>query len=141
MVSLLADVDGPGRLALIAEVDPSAGGDVVALGNVVGVDDNRAEIAVVVADAWQRQGIGAMLVERLLQEAESLGYTQFLAEALSDNPATWPLLRRVARVESARTRLGVSEIVFARQRAEVAAAGDSDRLLVQAQKLCSTVVQ
>jgi RimJ/RimL family protein N-acetyltransferase len=139
LIRMLADVDDPRRLALIVELDPSAGGDVVALGNVAAADDDSAEIALVVADTWQRRGIGTALAERLLQEAESRGWTRFVAEVLSENPAARPLLHRVAIVRSSRTRLGVSEITFARRASAIP--GDNDDRRRVAAELCPTFVE
>jgi GNAT superfamily N-acetyltransferase len=115
VVRMLADVDDPRRLALIAELDNADGGDVVALGNVGTLDDGRAEVGLVVADAWQRQGIGVALAARLLHAAGVRGYQRFVVYGLSDNPALRPLLNHLADVVSTETRDGVSEITFVRR--------------------------
>jgi GNAT superfamily N-acetyltransferase len=112
----LADVDDSRRLALVAELDECNSGDVVALGNVVAGDGDRAEVGLVVADAWQRRRIGVALAVRLLRAAEARGYDRFVIHELWDNLAVRPLLRRVADVVSINTRYGVSEITFVRRR-------------------------
>src|SRR4051794_2548030 len=44
-----------------------------------------AEVAVVIADAWQGRGVGAVLLERLVERAHALGVTEFTATQLADN--------------------------------------------------------
>jgi GNAT superfamily N-acetyltransferase len=123
LLRMLADVDDPRRLALVAERDAAGGGDVVALANMGVGDDNHAELGLVVADAWQRQGIGVALAARLLQAAEVRGYHRFVVHGVSDNPALRPLINHIADVVSTNTRFGVSEITFVRRRP----AGSSSR--------------
>jgi acetyltransferase len=123
LLRLLADVDDPRRIALVAESGDAGGGDVVALGNVGPTDDGRGELGLVVADAWQRQGIGTALANRLLQAADARGYRRFVVHSLAANPALRPLLSHIAEVVSTTTRYGVSEVAFIRRRpVEVAAA-------------------
>jgi len=116
VVRALAEVDDTRRLALVVESRNEGGRDVVALGNVSGRDDNLAEVGVVVADSWQRQGIGVALATALLQAAEARGYDRFVVHGCWHNPALLPLLHHVADIESATTRSGVSEITFVRRR-------------------------
>jgi GNAT superfamily N-acetyltransferase len=115
LLRLLADVDDPRRIVLVAE-SGDAGGDVGRLGNVGPTDDGRGELGLVVADAWQRQGIGAALTNRLLQAADARGYRRFVVHSLAANPALRPLLSHVAEVLSTATRYGVSEVAFIRRR-------------------------
>ena len=115
IVRMLADVDGVHRLGIVAELDHAHGCDVVALGNV-GIGEGLPEFGIVVADAWQRQGIGIAVIDRMLQAAERLGHQRFVVHALYENPAMRKLLDHVADVESTCTRQGVMEITFVRRR-------------------------
>jgi GNAT superfamily N-acetyltransferase len=112
LVHMLANVDDPRRLALVAEVNHGDGYNVVALGNVGGIDHDHAELGLVVADAWQRRGIGLALATEVLRAAEGRGYQRFVVHACSDNPALRPFLSHVANVVERTTRRGVSEITF-----------------------------
>jgi GNAT superfamily N-acetyltransferase len=96
----------------VAEVNHGDGHHVVALGNVGGIDDDHAELGLVVADAWQRRGIGLALATEVLRAAERRGYQRFVVHAVSDNPALRPFLSHVANVVARTTRRGVSEITF-----------------------------
>jgi len=115
LLRLLTDVDDIRRIALVAELDVD-GGDAVAFGNVCALDDDRAELGLVVADAWQRQGIGIALASRVLHAAETHGYHRFVVHGLLGNPALRPLLRHVGDIVSATTRADVTEIAFVRRR-------------------------
>lgn len=55
-----------------------------------------ADLAIVVADAWQKQGIGTRLVAALADRALSNGITAFAVDVQGDNDASIRLLRRVA---------------------------------------------
>jgi GNAT superfamily N-acetyltransferase len=115
LLRMLADVDDPGRLTLIAELDDADGGQVVALGNMAALDGDRAELGLVVADCWQRQGIGVALAARLLHAAELRGLRRFVVHGRWDNPAFRQVLGHTADVISETMRFGVSEIVFVRR--------------------------
>ena len=116
LLRTLTDVDDLERLALVAELDECNSGDVVGLGNVVACEDGRSEVGLVVADAWQCQGIGIALVARLLRAAEARGHERFVIHERWDNQALRPLLRRVGDVVSIDTNFGISEITFVRRR-------------------------
>ena len=116
LLRTLTDVDDLWRLALVAELDERDSGDVVGLGNVVAGEDDRSEVGLVVADAWQRRGIGTALAIRLLRAADARGHDRFVIHEHSNNPALRPLLRRVGEVVSTNIRSGVSEIAFVRRR-------------------------
>lgn len=51
----------------------TAGGRIVALGHLLW-DDDEAEVALLVEDAWQRRGLGTDLLHRLLAMAAGMGY-------------------------------------------------------------------
>ena len=116
LVRRLACVDYRRRLAVVAE-DEGAGcaGVVVALASFSAVDETTAEVAVVVQDDWQRQGVGTALVSTLLDAAEKRGFDRFVATIAADNSIIRRLLDRFGRVVASHTSLGVSELVFVRR--------------------------
>jgi succinyl-CoA synthetase alpha subunit/RimJ/RimL family protein N-acetyltransferase len=77
------DVDYADRLALVAEsgVPPR----IVAHAAYVREDAERAEIAFLVADAWQGKGISTVLLAHLAAAAEQHGITTFTAQVLPAN--------------------------------------------------------
>jgi GNAT superfamily N-acetyltransferase len=58
LVRRLACVDYRRRLAVVAEDEGAGCAGVVALASFSAVDETTAEVAVVVQDDWQRQGVG-----------------------------------------------------------------------------------
>ncbi|HEU4425512.1 MAG TPA: GNAT family N-acetyltransferase, partial [Pilimelia sp.] len=72
------------------------GDEVVAHGmcSAVAGRDDVAELAVVVADAWQHRGLGPLLSRRLLAAARRRGVREIGMTVLADN---YPALRLVGR--------------------------------------------
>jgi GNAT superfamily N-acetyltransferase len=96
--------------ALVALVDD----DIVGVAEYVRdpADPRRAELAVLVADPWQRHGVGRLLVGCLARTASWRGITAFEAgvlpgnrQALSAIRTAWPLARPWHEDGSARFRL------------------------------------
>ena len=61
--------------------------DVIAMAQCVGTGDAEAEFALVVADQWQRQGIGTALCEAILQHVRNRGLARLGGFVLTDNRA------------------------------------------------------
>jgi RimJ/RimL family protein N-acetyltransferase len=75
-------VDHRDREALVATVD----GEIVGIARFDRLDDPAdAEVAFVVADAWQGHGIGTLLFEQLAVRARELGVRRFVADTLPHN--------------------------------------------------------
>ncbi len=58
-------------------------------------DGRGCEFAIVVADAWQRRGIGARLMEALLDDARARGLRAMRGDVLSSNGAMFRLMERL----------------------------------------------
>jgi ribosomal protein S18 acetylase RimI-like enzyme len=56
----------------------------------------EAELAIVVADGWQRQGLGTRMIAVLEDRAVSAGVVAFTVDVQGDNQGALHLLRRVA---------------------------------------------
>ncbi|RMI41974.1 GNAT family N-acetyltransferase [Actinomadura harenae] len=99
-VSMLGRLDHWNRDALVAICDDA----------MVGIAEyarapsrpDEAEVAVLIADAWQRRGLGALLMRLLLPLATRRGITDFRADVCSTNLGalglirhTWPSARPV----------------------------------------------
>jgi GNAT superfamily N-acetyltransferase len=77
-------VDGWDRLALVATV----GVDLIAVARFERTEDPEcAEVAFVVADEWQHQGVGTMMMARLSEAARERGIKSFVAETMFGNHA------------------------------------------------------
>jgi acyl-CoA synthetase (NDP forming)/RimJ/RimL family protein N-acetyltransferase len=88
IVEAFLDPDWVDRGALIGTLADGAGERVVALAVYARLrDPARAEVAFVVADAFQGRGIGTRMLERLAALAADQGIDRFVAEVLSENTA------------------------------------------------------
>jgi acetyltransferase len=116
LLRLITSVDDHRRLALLAESDTVEGGEVVALSEFAAIDDHTAEVALVVRDEWQRQGLGTALATRTLLAAEARGFDLFVAQMLYENVGVMRLLDRVGVVVSMKIQRGISEVTFIRRR-------------------------
>ena len=98
-------------LRYLTELDPNEHVAIVAVGEsgaIVGVtrmvrfatNRERAEMAIVVGDAHQGRGLGAILVDILAEAARERGVTTFIAHALSDNVAIRRSLARLGPLSS-----------------------------------------
>ena len=70
-----------------------------------------AEIALEVADAHQRRGVGTLLARELAADARAAGITTLVATVCGDNPQVVSLLTRVAGSLHVRWQRGEREIV------------------------------
>ena len=73
------------------------GGEVIGMAQyarLAGADE--ADLAIAVADGWQRQGIGTRLVAALAERARAEGIAAFAVDVQGDNFGALKLLRRVA---------------------------------------------
>ena len=70
------------------------GKELIAVGRYDRLEDRRAaEVAFVVADAYQHHGLAPMLLYRLATAARSVGITRFVAEVLAENKAMLSVFR------------------------------------------------
>ena len=86
----------PGELALVGETADGAVSRIVAMAQYAVCDPFGAEFAIVVDDAWQRQGLGTQLFGVLAEYAARAGLAAFTGLVLADN---WPMLGLLARVD------------------------------------------
>ena len=92
----------------------SADDRVVGLGNVfpdpdAEPDQPTAEIALIIEDAHQGQGIGHALLARMLELAPQMGFDHVVAHVLADNQAMRHLLQTTGLTWSTRITEGVAE--------------------------------
>jgi GNAT superfamily N-acetyltransferase len=111
----LTEVDGRDHVALVAEYPGDPVRRLIAVARFVRLHDDResAEAAIVVADDWQRRGLGSLLAEELAAKARERGIRRFTATMASDNVPAHRLLHRLTEhLEPSHTGGGVSEVVF-----------------------------
>ena len=84
-------------------------------------DASQAEVTYVVADAWQRRGVGSVLLDRLAQRALAAGVDRFIATTLGTDYRARRILLRVADPVDARDHDGIIETT-----ARLRAPGEND---------------
>jgi GNAT superfamily N-acetyltransferase len=94
-VRVLVEVDHHDREALVAEVRRDGGEwRPVGVARYARIGPDRADLAVVVTDAWQGRGIGRLLVDQLAAAARAEGMAAFVAQVLSENRRVLELIHR-----------------------------------------------
>lgn len=97
MLARFTQIDYDREMALVALVDDATGVEGYSFAGVArfvqNPDGDSAEYALVVADRWQRQGVGRALMDRLMTAARGKGIARLEGVVLRDNAA---MLRFVA---------------------------------------------
>ncbi len=88
------NVDFKNHVALVAELEEDGYRVIVGGGRFIIVEPGRAEIAFVVVDAYQSQGLGTMLMRHLAALARDAGLKELTAEVLPENAAMLKVFRR-----------------------------------------------
>jgi acetyltransferase len=97
MLARFTHLDPERELALLA-LEPHSG-EIVAVGRYAPSPEGRtAEFALTVADAWQHQGLGRALLERLCEAARLHGYEALCGHVLADNRDMLELAARLGFV-------------------------------------------
>lgn len=124
----LVQVDGRHHYALVATASiDGRRGEIIAVARFIALPDapGTAEFAIVVGDAYQRQGLATALMDRLAAAATARGIERFRAVMLSDNVAIGRLLERLSAGDvNIRRRGPVTE----REISLTASAASRDRL-------------
>ena len=111
----LTEVNGRDHVALVAEYPGEPVRRLIAVARFVRLaeDPTAAEVAIVVADDWQRRGVGSLLAELLAEEARRARIARFTATMASDNVAAHRLMHRLTtHLELRNAGHGVSELVL-----------------------------
>jgi GNAT superfamily N-acetyltransferase len=89
------------HVAYVAETVPERAA--IGIGRYVVTGPGEVEVALSVVDAWQRQGVGRLLLDRVVREAADAGMRNIVAAASPGNPAVLALAR--ARLPHARVEV------------------------------------
>jgi RimJ/RimL family protein N-acetyltransferase len=111
----LTEVNGRDHVALVAEFPGDPVRRLIAVARFVRLadDPSAAEAAIVVADDWQRRGVGTQLAELLASEARRAGIRRFTATMSSDNVPAHKLMRRLTKhLDERHAGYGVSELTL-----------------------------
>ena len=100
------DIDHRDREVIAAVI----GGEIIGFANYARLpESDTAEVAVVVADAWQRKGLATRLLSALADSAHASGVRRFSLTMQADNRPALSLLRRFATEPKLALSQGVYE--------------------------------
>ena len=86
-IDFFMKIDFSNHVALVALADEDGRPTIVGGGRYVVVEPGRAEVAFIVIDGYQGQGLGAHLMRHLAGIARDAGLTELTAEVLPENTA------------------------------------------------------
>ena len=93
-MAFFLDIDFESHVAIVAEI-PEDGSPVIAGGGrYIVVQPGQAEVAFVVVDAYQGQGIGTILMRHLATLARNADLKELVAEVLPENTAMLKLFKK-----------------------------------------------
>ena len=93
-IAFFLDIDFESHAALIAQIDEAGRRAIVGGSRYVIVQPGQAEIAIIVVDAYQGQGMGTILLRHLVILAHGAGLKELVAEVLPENSAMLKLLKK-----------------------------------------------
>ncbi len=94
-IERLAGMDGPGELMLLALADGGGDAGMIAEAiHVIAPGSARCEFALSVTDAWQRRGLGTLLMRLIECRARLLGARHLFGDVLDTNTAMKCLARK-----------------------------------------------
>ena len=89
------NVDFVNHVALVAEIDEDGKTAIIGGGRYVVVEPGQAEIAFIVVDAYQGQGVGTILVRHIVELARAAGLKRLAADVLPENIAMLNILGKL----------------------------------------------
>jgi acetyltransferase len=95
MLIRFTQIDYDRELALVGVVEREGKETQIAVARYVRADPESAQVSIVVADEWQGRGIGARLLELLMEAARARGLVRLEGEVLAENTAVRALLSRL----------------------------------------------
>jgi RimJ/RimL family protein N-acetyltransferase len=99
-IAFFMNVDFVNHVALVALINEDGCSEIVGGGRYVLVKPGQGEVAFVVIDAYQGQGLGKALMRHLVQWAREAGLEELVAEVLPENQAMRRVLSNAGFVSS-----------------------------------------
>jgi ribosomal protein S18 acetylase RimI-like enzyme len=93
-MAFFLNIDFESHVALVAQIDEDGHSVIAGGGRFIVTQPGEAEIAFVVVDAYQGQGIGTILMRHLAILARDAGLKELIAEVLPENGAMLKLFRK-----------------------------------------------
>lgn len=94
MIARFTQLDYRKEMAIIAEVKNGEDKQMIAVARIAPYDEEKAEFAIIITDAWQGKGLGKIMTSFILDIAKDLGYKQVYAFLFSENGAMNHILQK-----------------------------------------------
>jgi GNAT superfamily N-acetyltransferase len=114
LLDRLVNVDGSSQVALVVITEQDSEERIVAVGryNAEAERPYVAEVAFLVEDAFQKRGIGTLLLDHLAEIARQHGITHFSADVLVDNHLMLSVFRSAGYALTSHASYGVTHLEF-----------------------------
>ncbi|MFG3593775.1 GNAT family N-acetyltransferase [Bradyrhizobium sp. RDI18] len=93
-MAFFLNIDFESHVAIVAEISEDGRPVIAGGGRYIVVQPGQAEVAFVVVDAYQGQGIGTILMRHLAVLARNAGLKELVAEVLPENTAMLKLFKK-----------------------------------------------
>jgi RimJ/RimL family protein N-acetyltransferase len=93
-MAFFLNIDFESHVAIVAEIAEDGRPVIVGGGRYIAIQPGQAEIAFIVVDAYQGQGIGTILMRHLAVLARDAGLKELVAEVLPENTAMLKLFKK-----------------------------------------------
>ncbi len=112
-LQVFCNVDYETEMALVGVVGPPGHEEIIGVGRyMTDAAKGSAEMAFVVADAWQRKGLGTLLFDRLVEIGQSRGIRKFTADVLAENSGMLKIFHRAKMNVETATEEGVVRVIM-----------------------------
>ena len=111
-IAYFVNIDFIDHVALVAVLEEEGRCVIIGGGRYIVVQPGKAEVAFVVVDQYQRQGIGAALMRHLATIARDAGLEELIAEVLADNISMLKVFQKSGLRLSTTHEAGVAHVVL-----------------------------
>jgi RimJ/RimL family protein N-acetyltransferase len=111
-VAFFMNIDFAKHVALAAVADEGGRPVIVGGGRYIVTEPGKAEVAFVVVDGYQGQGIGAALMRHLAAIARAAGLEELIAEVLPDNIAMLKVFEKSGLAITTKRNSGVIHVAL-----------------------------
>ncbi len=123
-LQVFCNVDYDTEMAIVGVAGPPGREEVIAVARyMTDPAKSSAELAFVVADAWQRKGLGTYLFRRLLTIAQQEGIRRYQADVLIENSGMLKIFHRSGLNTETSTEAGVVHVIMTMPQPASAKAG------------------
>jgi acyl-CoA hydrolase/RimJ/RimL family protein N-acetyltransferase len=112
-LQVFCNIDYDTEMALVVERGVTGHADIIGVARyMTNAAKRSAEMAFVVADAYQRKGLGTLLFRRLIEVGKQAGIRQFTADVLPENSGMLRIFHRSGLTTETTTDEGVVRVVM-----------------------------